>query len=338
MNQSMTEHNRTDDSSAYHVPRLLADVGGTNARFALEYAPGKIEQIQTLASADFPNFTDAVSAYLQTTPHRDIKDACVAIANPVQGDMIHMTNHPWQFSIEAARRTLHLDTLLMVNDFTALAMSLPYLDRAECIAVGGGQARADAAIGLVGAGTGLGVGGLIPADGRWIPLDSEGGHATFAPSDEREIAILQYCWRSWPHVSAERLVSGSGIELIYQALGVFHGHTGSSTLDAPAIVKGALEEGDPLCLETIECFCAILGTVASNVALTLGAFGGIYIGGGIVPRLGKYFSHSPFRARFEAKGRFSDYLSRIPTFVITAAYPAFVGAGVILKHHLLAQK
>jgi glucokinase len=319
-------------------PRLLADIGGTNARFALERAPGRIETIRVLRCADYATFTEAVEAYLNEADHPPVQHAAVAIANPVQGDWIRMTNHHWAFSIDEARRHLGFETLLVVNDFTALAMALPHLEQEHRVQVGDGQPVFGGVIGLVGAGTGLGVGGLIPSDGRWIALGSEGGHASFSPNDMREVEVLQYAWKRLPHVSAERLVSGVGIELIYEALAAHATHRGHSTtpakLEAPEIVKRALDGSDALCKDTVECFCAMLGTVASNVALTLGTLGGLYIGGGIVPRLGDYFAQSPFRERFEAKGRFSEYLKKIPTYVITAPYPAFVGVAAILAEHL----
>ncbi|HYD81285.1 MAG TPA: glucokinase [Paucimonas sp.] len=316
-------------------PRLLADIGGTNARFALERAPGRIDTIRVLRAADYAEFTEAVEAYLNEAGHPPVQHAAVAIANPVHGDWVRMTNHHWAFSIDEARRRLGFDTLLVVNDFTALAMALPHLEPEHRRQIGGGAPDPGGVVGLVGAGTGLGVGGLIPSDGRWIALASEGGHASFAPNDMRELAVLQYAWRRLPHVSAERLVSGQGLELIYEALAARSDDAAASArLDAPEIVKRMLDGSDPQCLEAVECFCAMLGTVASNVALTLGTLGGLYIGGGIVPRLGDYFERSPFRERFEAKGRFADYLKQIPTYVITAPYPAFVGVAAILAEHL----
>jgi glucokinase len=322
------------DSRYLDGPRLLADVGGTNARFALERARGQIDTIQVFPCADHAGFADVVEAYFDACGHPAVRHAAIAIANPVNGDEVKMTNHQWGFSIEATRRRLNLDTLLVVNDFTALAMALPHLEKKHCEQIGGGKARPDGVTGLVGAGTGLGVGGLIPSEGRWIALGSEGGHVSFSPFDEREIAVLQYCWRTYPHVSAERLVSGPGIELIYQALAARRGDANPETLDTAEIVKRALAGADPLCMEVIDCFCAMLGTIAANVAVTLGALGGMYIGGGIVPRLMEYFAASPFRARFESKGRFGDYLAQIPTYVITAPYPAFVGVAAILAEHL----
>jgi glucokinase len=314
-------------------PRLLADIGGTNARFALEFAPGRVKAMQNLACADYPRFEDAARAYL-AGPGAGVRHAVIAIANPVDGDAIRMTNHDWAFSTESARRELGLDTLLVVNDFTALAMALPLLSDQELVQIGGGRARSDGAIGLVGAGTGLGVSGLVPASGRWVALHSEGGHVSFSPSDEREVAVLQYCWRRFDHVSAERMVSGPGIALIREALAYSRGLHVDISLSTSAIVERALDGSDALCRETLDCFSGMLGTVAANLAVTLGATGGIYIGGGVVPRLGDYFVHSPFRARFEKKGRFSGFTAQIPTLLITAPWPALPGAAAILADHL----
>lgn len=314
-------------------PRLLADIGGTNARFALEPAPGTIQAVQTLACADHARFEDAVRFYLAGANTR-VRHAVIAIANPVDGDAIRMTNHHWAFSIEAARRALGLETLLVVNDFTALAMSLPTLGAGDLAPVGGGAALAGGAIGLVGAGTGLGVSGLVPSGERWIPLNSEGGHVAFSPLDEREVLVLRHAWQRYDHVSAERFVSGPGLVLIREALAMSRGMTQDRELSPSDIVTRGLSGSDALSLEAIDCFCGMLGTVAANLAVTLGARGGIYIGGGVVPRLGAYFVASPFRPRFERKGRFSEFTARIPTWLITAPYPALQGASAILADHL----
>ncbi|MDN4059223.1 glucokinase [Massilia sp. YIM B02769] len=314
-------------------PRLLADIGGTNARFALERAPGQLSAVRTLACDAYPRFEDAVSAYLASVGIA-VQHAAIAIANPVDGDAVRMTNHHWAFSTAGAAHELGLETLLVVNDFTALAMSLPGLMPADLVKVGGGATRPGAAIGLVGAGTGLGVSGLVPnGAGGWTPLQSEGGHVAFSPADEREVAVLRHCWERYSHVSAERLVSGPGLALIREALAARQGLV-FETLEPAGIVARGLAGDDPLCLETLECFAGMLGTVAANLAVTLGARGGIYIGGGVVPRLGEWFARSPFRARFEHKGRFSDFTAAIPTLLITAPCPALLGAGRMLGDHL----
>jgi glucokinase len=321
----------------YDSPRLLADIGGTNARFALELGPGRVGAIEVLPCAAHATLADAVRTYLAlpaVAAHGGVRHAAIAIANPVVGDFVRMTNHHWEFSTEGLRRELGVDTFVVVNDFSALAMALPHLAAHEKHQVGGGAPVADAPIGLVGAGTGLGVSGLVPGtDGAWTALRSEGGHVTFSPADEREVAILQFAWREFDHVSAERLLSGAGVELIYRALAHYRGQP-AEALDAPEISRRGLGDTCPLCVEVLDAFCGMLGTIAGNLAVTLGAQGGVYIGGGIVPRLGERFGLSCFRERFERKGRFAGYLAQVPTYVITAEYPAFVGVSAILADKL----
>ncbi len=319
----------------FDSPRLIADIGGTYARFALETAPGRFEHASSLRCADHADFHAAVSAYLSSLQPQAIEHAAIAIANPVEGDQVRMTNYHWQFSIEEMRQRLGLQTLVVVNDFTALAMALPRLAPGQRRAVGGGQARERSVVGLLGSGSGLGVSGLIPAADGWVALGTEGGHTSFSPRDEREIAILRHALTEFPHVSFERLLSGPGIELVYRALAARAGRT-AEKLAAPEITRRALEATDAVCVETLQAFCAMLGTAAANLAVTLGAMGGVYIGGGIVPRLGEFFDRSAFRARFEDKGRFSDYLKAIPTYVITAEHATFVGASAILAEQLRA--
>jgi glucokinase len=317
-------------------PRLIADIGGTYARFVVETAPGRFEHPALLRCAEHADFHAAVSAYLATLRAGPVAHAAVAIANPVEGDEVRMTNYHWQFSIEQMRERLGLDTLVVVNDFTALAMAVPRLAAHQRRQVGGGHAREGSVIGVLGAGSGLGVSGLIPAGGGWVALGAEGGHTSFSPHDEREIAILRFAWQRFDHVSFERLLSGPGLALIHQALADHAGVKNAPELSAPEITRRGLDGSDPLCAAAIEAFCAMLGTAAANLAVTLGALGGICIGGGIVPRLGDYFDRSPFRARFEDKGRFSDYLRGIPTHLITAEDATFTGASAILQSQLRA--
>jgi glucokinase len=317
-------------------PRLLADIGGTNARFALESGPGRIELIDVLACDGYPTLAHALRAYLaKLAGVGAIRHAAIAIANPVVGDLVRMTNHHWEFSIEAMRVECGFDTLLVVNDFSALARALPHLADHQKLQVGGGAPQDHTPLGLLGAGTGLGVSGLIPCGDSWTALRSEGGHVTFSPANAAEIAILEFAWREFEHVSAERLLSGVGIELIYRAL-AHHCGEPDLGLAAPEISRRALAGECALCDQVLEAFCGMLGTVAGNLAITLGAQGGIYIGGGIVPRLGERFLRSSFRRRFEHKGRFVNYLAQVPTYVITADYPAFLGVSAILAERLAA--
>ncbi|MGJ7914475.1 glucokinase [Massilia sp. LXY-6] len=318
-------------------PRLLADIGATHARFALQTAPGTYRSVRVLKCDEFDGIVPLLRFYLSEHEDLRLNHAALALANPVDGDVVRMTNRPWAFSTDDVRRELGLSTLLIVNDFTALAMAIPGLKPDDLMQVGPGKPAPHAVLGVLGPGTGLGVSGGIPTVDGFVTLGSEGGHVNFAPSDEREFAILQAAWREWTHVSNERLISGPGMEIIYRVLaernGV-HSLAKAPARDSAAIIAAALEEQDPLCLEVLECFCGMLGGAAANLAVTLGAFGGIFIGGGIVPRLGEWFRSSPFRARFEAKGRFSGYIADIPTYVITTPHVAFDGVANILSEHL----
>jgi glucokinase len=314
-------------------PRLLADIGATHARFALESAPGVMRSVAVLHCDDYSGIVPLLQAYLAQNRGVRIHHAAFALANPISGDMIRMTNRDWQFSTEEVRRQLGWTTLLIVNDFTALAMALPGFKPEDLLQIGAGAPQPQAVSGVLGPGTGLGVSGVIPTVDGFITLGSEGGHVSFAPADEREFAILQYAWREWQHVSNERLISGPGLELIHRALAQRNGVTAPAR-SAAEIVAAALDQHDALCLEVLDCFAGMLGGAAANLAVTLGAFGGIFIGGGIVPRIAQWFASSSFRARFEAKGRFTDYLAQIPTYVIMTPNPALNGVAAILAEHL----
>ncbi|MDP5241396.1 glucokinase [Uliginosibacterium sp. 31-16] len=312
-------------------PRLLGDIGGTNARFALIAAPGApISHIASLACADYAGPLEAIRAWREQTGAPAPRNGAVGIANPITGDALRLTNNPWAFSIEALRRALGLEQLVFVNDFTALALSLPHLTDAERRQTGRGSCVPGCAIGVIGPGTGLGVSGLVVAGTGYVPLGGEGGHVSLAPHTDEEFALTALLLREHGHVSAERVLSGPGLISLYRALAQVRGETAQS-LDSAAITTAGLAGTDALCTATLSTFCALLGSVAGNLALTLGARGGVFIGGGIVPRLGTWFDQSDFRARFEAKGRFTDYLAQVPTYVITASNPALIGAAVALE-------
>jgi glucokinase len=309
---------------------LVGDIGGTNARFGLVSPDGALLHSRVLADADYPGIADAVEAYLDDRgglprPRR----GAIAIASPVAGDEVRMTNHPWVFSVSGLQKRLGFQKLMALNDFTAQALALPHLKASDKLAVGGGSPLAGYPIGVLGPGSGLGVSGLIPAAKRWVPLTGEGGHATMPPITERESAVLGALRRHLDHVSAERVLSGPGLVNLYNALAEIDG-VPAAQYTAAQITNAETIERDSRCGEATEMFCAMLGTVAGNLALTLGAKGGVYIGGGIVPRLGERFAHSPFRERFEAKGRFHDYLAAIPTHVVINKLPAFLGCAAAL--------
>jgi glucokinase len=314
-------------------PRLLADIGGTFVRFALETAPGVLEKVDVQPCSAFPSLQEAVNDYVSRAGRPVIMHAAFGIATPVTSDRVCMTNQQWQFSIEDLRRALGLQTLIVINDFSALAMSLPHLPSQQLRQVGGAAVVADAPVGLIGPGTGLGVSGLIPGAGAPVPLAGEGGHRAFSPCDQEEDAILAFARKRFGRVSCERLISGAGIELIHQARLSIAGHA-PGAMSVVDIIGQALNGQSEDCRATLDRFCAMLGSAAADLALTLGARGGIYIGGGIVPRFGELFVQSPFRARFEEAGRLSAYLAQIPVFVINSPYPGLIGASAALASSL----
>jgi glucokinase len=310
--------------------RLLGDIGGTNARFAWQAGHGApLQDVLALATADHASVGHAIAHYLASTGRSAPPWCAIGIANPITGDRVQMTNSHWSFSLSALQAELGFERLRVINDFTALALALPDLQPSELRQLGGGAAVAGEPIGLVGPGTGLGVSGLLPgaAPGTWVPLQGEGGHVTLAAADGREEAVLRVLRERFGHASAERAVSGMGLEALHAALTTLDAPGSSTALPATEITTRALAGSDVRCAEAVALFCSFLGSVAGNLALTLGARGGVYIGGGIVPRLGPLFAGSAFRERFEAKGRFRAYLAQIPVFVIHASVsPALLGA------------
>lgn len=314
---------------------FIADVGATNARFALLGIKGEIEGVRVLPCEDYASIEDAIEAYLGEEPQltqlrrQRPQAAALAIAGPVTGEQVALTNHPWSFSIGELRRRLAVDRLLVVNDFTAVAAAIPHLKPNDRSAVGGGSAVAGAPIGVLGPGSGLGVSGLIPLGDRWFALSGEGGHGTMAPATVRESIVLDHMRRRFGHVSAERVLSGPGLVNLYNTLAEIDGVPAESYSPAQ-IADPQIGEQEPHCREAVDMFCAMLGTIASNLALMLGARGGVYIAGGIVPKLGSLFVASKFRDRFEDKGRMRPFLTGIPTYVITYPFPAFLGLVALL--------
>lgn len=328
---------------------LLVDIGGTNARLALQDGVGAaLHSITQLACADFDGAEALLRHYLTRTNARPTHGA-IGIASPVGGDLVQMTNLPWSFSTQALQRALGLETLLVLNDFTALAMALPVLAPDEFRQVGGGHPVAGRAWALLGPGTGLGVGGLLSAPGGgYSPIAGEGGHVTLAGHDDVEDAVLREVRRWHGHASAERVLSGPGLLTLLRAVEalagsgtVGAGSAASAAGDAPEasaaivhprdVVAQAMAGTNAHCVTAVDLFFALLGSAAGNLALTLGAQRGVFIGGGIVPAMGRAIDGSRFRERFEAKGRYADYLRHIPTYVIdTPSPPALRGAAQAL--------
>jgi len=304
--------------------RLVADIGGTNTRFALAGADGRLHAPLTLATRRFASLADAARAYLEATGARP-REACIAVAGPVSGDAVRLTNHRWEFSIAALREELALAQLRVINDFEAIALALPALAADELLQIGGGAPVRGRPMAVLGPGTGLGVAQLIATRGSFQPVSTEGGHASIGPCDEAELQLFATLMRNGQHLCREALLSGPGIERIYWALclhagSAYHGYT------AAEIQAHAVAGSDATCRAALEHFCAFLGTAAGDQALCCGAQGGVFIAGGIVPRFTEFLRHSRFRARFEAKGPMRDYVSAIPVYVITRENPGMLGA------------
>lgn len=307
---------------------LVGDVGGTNARFALARRGDgrpRLEHFESFPAETHPTFLDGVKAYLDSCPVKPT-GGVIAVAGPVTDGAIDLTNSPWRVS-EGELQTLGLNPIRLINDFEALAWGAPVVPEDELASLGGpAQGDPHAAIALVGPGTGFGVSALArDAHGREMALPSEGGHACFAPGDEVEDEVLRILRRRYDRVSIERLICGPGLLNLHRALAEIDGR--ETHIDDPAqITAQALDDPNSPCGATLARFCAMLGAAAGDIALTTGARGGVYIAGGIVPRILPFIQASPFRRRFERKGRFQDYMAAIPTKVILHKHAALLGA------------
>ena len=311
-------------SAASGYPRLLGDVGATHARWVWQDAPSAARPAaQTYRCDEFDSIEALIARFMADARVARPRSVAFGIATPIAGDRVAMTNRAWSFSIAALQAALGAQRCLVLNDFAALAAGLPCLRESDLRRIGGGQAIPGAPRVVLGPGSGLGVAALVTDDGgREIVIEGEGGHATLAPGDAREGAVLDWLRAEFGHISAERALSGPGLVNLYRALCALDGRTAASF--APADIS-AQAPTDPACAEALQCFAGLLGSVAGNLALTFGARGGVYVAGGIVPRLGGAFDAAAFRARFEAKGRFCAYLERIPTWVITSPAAALCG-------------
>jgi glucokinase len=310
------------DFGGKHV--LLGDIGATNARFAL-LSNGVLGPISNFSVANFPRFTDVMGAFLDgacrsVTGH----EAVLAIAGPVSAGRCVLTNCSWTIDQHELGRAFGFAKVRLCNDFEAVAWSLPHLTTTDLFRVGDGEPLPGAPMAVLGPGTGLGVACLLPASDDPAVIASEGGHATMAAASPREDAIIDYLRRQFGHVSAERVVSGSGLENLYRAVVGLDG-VDAPRRSAPEITKAGLDGTCPISRVALEMFCGMLGTIAGNVALTFGARGGVYIAGGIAPRITDFIARSEFRARFESKGRLRTYLQSIPTGIIIHPAATFVG-------------
>ncbi|TDC92266.1 glucokinase [Nonomuraea deserti] len=311
--------------SAFDLPWLVADIGGTNARFGLVSSLGaRPSNVAVLAGAAYATLPEAVDAYLAEHAGGVRPGAvCLAVAGPIDGDRYRLTNSPWAGSV----RDLGIPYARLLNDFEALAVSLPHLESADLVHLGGPGLRHGVKA-VLGPGTGLGVGGLVPAERGWTPIPGEGGHVTVPVVERREFEIVRVLQsQGLPHVVAEHVLSGPGLVRLYRALAQVNG-VAAPELTASDIVARL---DDSLCAETVEVFCGMLGGFAGDVALTLGAKGGVYLGGGVLPRIVERVRASGFRTRFTANPDMAGYLSAIGTALIVAPQPALTGAAAWLS-------
>jgi len=306
---------------------LVGDIGGTNARFALVEldAPGRpVTRVVSRPAADHPTASEAIAAYLTGQGGARPVAAVIAVAGPVTDGFIDLTNSSWTLS-EAGLVEAGLGRARLINDYAALALAIGRLGEADLRRIGPeGSPDPQGTLAILGPGTGFGVSALA-RDGRGgeAALATEGGHVGLAPGDATELEILRDLTERYGRVSVERVLSGPGLEDLHRCL---HGEE----LDAPAITRSALA-GDTEALATVDRFCALLGSVAGDFALAYGATGGVYVAGGIAPRILAVLERSPFRERFEAKGRFRDYMAAIPTHVVVHSHPALLGAARALE-------
>jgi glucokinase len=303
---------------------LLGDIGATNARFAL-LSKGVLGPVSNLTVADFPHFTDALDAFLDGDYRSGTGDeAVLAIAGPVSAGRCILTNCSWIIDQHELCRAFGFARVRLCNDFEAVARSLPHLTTTDLFRVGDGEPLPGAPMAVLGPGTGLGVACLVPASNGPAVIASEGGHATMAATSPREDSIIDYLRRQFGHVSAERVVSGSGLENLYRAIVALDG-VDAPERSAPEITRAGSDGTCPLSRAALELFCGMLGAIAGNVGLMFGARGGVYIAGGIAPRITDFIAHSEFRARFEGKGRLRTYLQSISTGIIIHPAATFVG-------------
>lgn len=312
---------------------LVGDVGGTNARLALcNVKTGHISQVKTFSTLDYDNLETVIRYYLDEQQQHVI-DGCIAIACPITNDWVEMTNYNWAFSTRQIKESLGLSHLEIINDFTAVSMAIPMLAESDIIQFGGKVPVKNKPIAIYGAGTGLGVSHLVQVDKRWVSLPGEGGHVDFAPNNVEEADILAVLHSELGHVSAERLLSGSGLVNLYRAIVKSDGRE-PDLLKPEDVTERALNYSCTDCRRALTFFCVIMGRFGGNLALNLGTFGGVYIAGGIVPRFLDFFKTSGFRAAFEDKGRFRDYLVDIPVYMIIHDQPGLLGAGAYLRQAL----
>jgi len=304
--------------------RLVGDVGGTNCRFALVDPASDRPSLSGTEAFEIDAFPSLEAAIDRFLAGRKADEAVIAVAGPVDDGRASLTNGHWDMS-EAALKARGFTAARLINDYEALALAIPRLTPEDFGDLGGpAQGEPNGTIAILGAGTGLGVGALVRNGGQSAVAVTEGGHIAFAPTDELEINILRRMTARFGRVSLERILSGPGLVWLYEALADIRGAMAENL--EPEDVSKRAQAGDALCEETLDRFCRIYGAAAGDYALAFGAVGGVYLGGGIAPKMLDRLRASDFRKAFEAKGRFADYCAAIPTRVILHPYAALLGA------------
>ncbi|MEZ5905346.1 MAG: glucokinase [Geminicoccaceae bacterium] len=311
------------------MTRLIADIGGTNARFALTDAAGMPSRERHLAVAAYAGPGEAARAYLAALPEpaEAIREAVIAVATPVDAETIRFTNSPWTFTRDQLRSELGVPQLAVINDFAAQATAIPHLGPSDSVAIGGGEPHPGWPVAVIGPGTGLGAAALVPGPDGPIVVASEAGHVSFAPQDEEEIELLRYLQSRHGHVSNERLISGPGILALARA----HAAITATRLEAKSpedVTRTARDGSCPVAVAALRRFSAILGAAAGDLALTFGAKGGVFVSGGLCLQLGPLFDHATFRRSFEAKGRLQRFLVDVPVHLVTTERIGLLGAAV----------
>ncbi len=313
-------------------PLLVADIGGTNARFALAdfgAAGVKLGDMHAFRAEDYETISDAAHAFLEAVQAKP-KAACFAVAGPITDEVVEFTNSPWVLDIAKVKKQLRLERLLAINDFEALAASVRHLQPSDLAQVKPGVSEPNAPIMVMGPGTGLGQSIIVPAGGKDIIIATEGGHVAFAPQDDEEIEVLRFIMREHKRVSIERLLSGRGLVNIHRALCAVAGKPRAS-LQADEITHAAMTREYPIAVKAVDLFCAILGSAAGDAVLASGARGGVILGGGILPKIRDIFLKSNFVERFLDKGRMRDYVEPVPVDLIVRDGAALIGAAGRLK-------
>ena len=311
---------------------LIGDIGGTNARFAQATtdAPG-FHRVLELQVDQFATADDAIRHYLDETGAPLPDAVCLAAAGPVIDDAVNMTNNHWEISVAAIMESIGTDSVRLLNDFEAIAFSIPFLADSDSVAIGPYEdfrlPEGDCNVAILGPGTGLGIAGLRRRGQLLVPVTGEGGHVGFAPETGLQIELLEVLRGKFDRVSAERLVAGSGLPDVYEALASIRGKS-VTPLSAAGIF--AKKESNSVAAETVELFFEMLGQVAGDLALTLGAFDGVFIAGGIAKRYPEILESSRFRTAFESKGRYRPVLERIATRLITHDQPGLLGAAYVV--------